>query len=108
MIGIERIHDNCFILRTEQVVTSLNRDQLIELDKALKRIIAINQLADISKPIYPKEVSAETLICTKPDCTCLEQAEEANDGQGVHDYPCLGVKAKVSFISPSSPKRYEN
>lgn len=37
---------------------------------------------------HPGE-KTEPTICTKPDCDCLERAEEANNGQEVKSYPCL-------------------
>jgi hypothetical protein len=41
--------------------------------------------------------------CTKPDCDCLEKAEEANGGQPVKNYPCLAATVEDFSQEKASP-----
>lgn len=47
-------------------------------------------LRDLPQKSQERESKQKTVkpVCTKPDCDCLEQAEE-KEGGGVKQYPCL-------------------
>ncbi len=59
---------------------------------------------DLSKETAVRAEDVKQFECTKPDCDCLEQAEELAGG-GVKQYPCLAgsdpagaLKAKIEFV----------